>query len=49
MIKRIGLFVDTDGASESNGVMDDGYLGIFIELQEKLYKKALEKKLNESC
>lgn len=49
MIKRIGLFVDTEGASESNGMMDEGYVGLFVELQEKLYKKALEKKLNESC
>lgn len=49
MIKRISLFIDTEGASESNGMMEDGYLGLFIGLQEKLYKKALEKKMNESC
>ena len=38
MSKRISLFVETDGASEANGMME-----------EILYKQALEKKKNESC
>ena len=49
MSKRISLFIETDGASESGGMMDESYIGQFAVLQDKLYKLALEKKKNESC
>lgn len=49
MSKRINLFIETDGASESGGMMDESYIGQFAVLQDKLYKLALEKKKNESC
>lgn len=49
MNKRISLFVETDGASEAGGMMDESYIAQFAVLQDKLYKQALEKKKNESC
>lgn len=49
MSKRIDLFVDTDGASESGGSMDIEILGEYAVLQEKLYRLALERKKNLSC
>ncbi len=49
MSKRIELFIETDGASEKEGMMEEGYIAEFAVLQEKLYKLALEKKKNESC
>lgn len=49
MSKRIDLFVDTDGASESEGGMDIEVIGQYALLQEKLYKLALERKQNLSC
>lgn len=49
MSKRISLFVETEGASESGGVMEESYIAQFAVLQDKLYKLALEKKQTESC
>lgn len=49
MSKRISLFIETDGASESGGMMEESYLGQYVVLQDELYKLALEKKRNESC
>ena len=49
MNKRIELFVETDGASEKDGGMDEEYIAEFAVLQERLYRLALEKKKNESC
>nr|WP_129733212.1 hypothetical protein [Parabacteroides goldsteinii] len=49
MSKRISLFVETDGASEPEGMMEEGYIAQYAVLQEKLYKEALEKKKNLSC
>lgn len=49
MSKRISMFVETDGASEPEGMMEEEYIAQFAMLQEKLYKEALEKKKNLSC
>lgn len=49
MSKRISLFVETDGASEPQGMMEEEYIARYAVLQEKLYKEALEKKKNLSC
>lgn len=49
MSKRINLFIETEGASESGGVMEESYIAQFAVLQDKLYKLALEKKQTESC
>lgn len=49
MSKRISLFIETEGASESGGVMEESYIAQFAVLQDKLYKLALEKKQTESC
>lgn len=44
MSKRISLFVETDGASEANGMMEESYVAQYTVLQDILYKQALEKK-----
>lgn len=49
MSKRIDLFVETDGASESEGGMDIEVIGQYALLQDKLYKLALERKKDLSC
>lgn len=49
MSKRISLFIETDGASEPQGMMEEEYIARYAVLQEKLYKEALEKKKNLSC
>ena len=49
MSKRISLFVETDEASEANGMMEESYVAQYTVLQDILYKQALEKKKNESC
>ena len=49
MSKRISLFVETDGASEANGMMEESYVAQYTVLQDILNKQALEKKKNESC
>lgn len=49
MSKRISLFVETDGASEPQRMMEEEYIARYAVLQEKLYKEALEKKKNLSC
>ena len=49
MSKRISLFVETDRASEANGMMEESYVAQYTVLQDILYKQALEKKKNESC
>ena len=43
MSKRISLFVETDGASEANGMMEESYVAQYTVLQDILYKQALEK------
>lgn len=49
MSKRIDLFVETGGASELGGVMEEDYIARYAALQDRLYKQALEKKKNRSC
>lgn len=49
MSKRIDLFVQTDGASESEGGMDIEVICQYAVLQDKLYKLALERKKDLSC
>lgn len=49
MSKMISLFVETDGASEPDGMMEQQCIEQYAVLQDKLYKEALEEKKNLSC
>lgn len=49
MNKRLDLFIETNGASEANGGLEESFIAEFAVLQDKLYKLALAKKQNESC